>query len=137
MNKKEDTRYSIWAGMLKRCRNKRATNYKYYGGRGIKVCTRWETFTLFCLDMGERPAGTMLDRIDNKGNYEPSNCRWTTAQQQCRNRQSNHIITINGLTKTLAEWAEIKRIPSATIRSRLKLGISPENAVRAWGEPWQ
>lgn len=79
---------SIWYGMLKRCYNPKNASYKYYGGRGITVCDRWrESFETFLGDMGSRPNGLTLDRINNDGNYEPSNCKWTTLSVQNSNKR--------------------------------------------------
>lgn len=79
--------YRIWQGMIYRCENLDLKNYKYYGGRGIKVCTRWHAFENFLEDMGERPKGLSIDRINNDGNYEPGNCRWATSSEQNSNRR--------------------------------------------------
>lgn len=90
----------IWKGMIKRCTNSNHKSWKYYGGLGIRVCERWREFTNFLADMGERPDGTSLDRINPNGNYEPSNCRWATPREQ-RVNQRDFIPTSQyaGVTK--------------------------------------
>ncbi len=86
-NPKAKTRhplYETWRGMKQRCRNPNHHAYKYYGGKGVTVCERWNNFEVFLEDMGSKPVGTSLDRIDSTGIYEPSNCRWATAPIQYR-----------------------------------------------------
>lgn len=112
----ETSEYSIWANMLNRCRNKNEKSYKNYGGRGIRVCARWqESFNNFLADMGPRPtAHHSLDRIDNDKDYAPNNCRWATAKQQCNNKRTN--VRIGG--KTIAELAEQHGFAYDTLRDR-------------------
>ena len=122
--------YRIWASMLTRCRNPKQQNYHLYGGRGITVCRRWEKFECFLLDMGEKPKGMTLDRIDNSGNYEPKNCRWTSLKTQARNKRNNRWITAFDETKTLAEWAEVTGINATTIAQRIDVyGWQVERAL--------
>lgn len=88
----KDSSYKSWEMMLQRCTNSNRDNYKHYGGRGITVCDRWLKFENFYADMGDRPEGTSIDRIDVNGNYEPRNCKWSTHKEQCINRRSSKNI---------------------------------------------
>jgi hypothetical protein len=124
--------YSAWQSMRGRCENPKMGNYYLYGGRGISVCERWSaSFEAFLKDMGLRPSPDhSLDRYpNNDGNYEPGNCRWATRKQQQRNRRTCHVLTVNGVSATLAEWAERTGLGKGTIRERVRRGWSPERAT--------
>lgn len=83
------TTYKIWQAINQRCNNPQNTNYKYYGARGIKVCKRWKDFDNFLSDMGMRPQGLQIDRINNNGDYEQQNCKWTTASENQKNKRAS------------------------------------------------
>lgn len=89
--------FVVWQHMLRRCTNPKNKDYKYYGARGISVCDRWKQFEHFLSDMGSRPEGMSLDRIDVNGHYEASNCRWATATQQSQNRRARSCLNSNAL----------------------------------------
>jgi len=104
--------------------------YENYGGRGIKVCERWKSFDNFVADMGIRPDGYSIDRINNDGDYEPSNCRWATTAQQLNNRRNNRVLELNGERKTIAEWSEQLGVRWDTIRCRVdRYGWTIEKAL--------
>lgn len=111
--------YVSWRSMVNRCTNSKLAIYKRYGGRGISVCERWRTFESFLADMGERPEGMSLDRIDNNGNYEPSNCRWANDGQQSENRRSTRWIEHDGMRLTVSGWARKLGIHRATLLESL------------------
>ena len=135
--KRNRPEYAVWRSMIARCTNPMNKSYPRYGGRGITVCDAWlGSFAQFWADMGARPDGYMLDRIDNEGNYEAGNCRWATPKQQMRNRRSNTHLAAFGKRQTIAEWAEESGLLSDTIIRRLARGWSIENSVSLplkWG----
>ena len=89
--------YSVWKGMIQRCTNPKRVNWKHYGGRGISVCKRWYSFEKFFADMGEPAAGLTLERIDNNGDYKPSNCKWASLSEQLRNRRPYSKLNYGGV----------------------------------------
>lgn len=111
--------YHSWQGMKNRCLNQNAGRYRDYGGRGIKVCKRWMEFENFFADMGERPDGKTLDRIDNNNNYEPDNCRWATPEEQSNNARNNIVLNHKGLSLTLSQWARRLDINMQTLYDRI------------------
>jgi hypothetical protein len=123
--------YRIWIGMKSRCSNPKFKFYRYYGGKGIKVCKRWLNFSNFFSDIGKfQPTEKhTLERINTNGDYEPRNVVWKTRKQQTRNRKSNHIIKFEGQTKILADWAETFNMKPVTLRTRLRNGWSVRNAL--------
>ena len=121
--------YLSWQRMKSRCSNPNAVDFARYGGRGIQVCDRWHSFENFLADMGERPEGLQLDRINNDGNYEPRNCRWVSKKENARNRSSNIQLTVNCETHTAIEWSEKTGISAAIILGRISRGWDHEKAV--------
>ncbi len=110
--------------MNQRCTNEKLDCYERYGGRGISVCDEWRNFEAFdnwAKENGYKN-GLSIDRLDVDGNYEPSNCKWSTDTEQQRNKRNNHLIRINGETKTIAEWAEISNLPYKTLQRRIYTG---------------
>ncbi len=116
--------YKAWHGMIQRCTNPNSLDYPNYGGRGITVCPEWYDYLTFYNDMGDRPNGMTLDRIDVNGNYEPNNCRWITNLAQQNNRRDNVLISYLNEVKTISEWSRYFNIPVTNIRNRLNRGWS-------------
>lgn len=124
--------YDAWKSMLRRCYDPRTERYPVYGGRGIRVCERWrDGFENFLADIGFAPSQShSIDRIDVNGDYEPQNCRWATPKEQSRNTSRNIRLTLNGQTKTLAEWAEGSQLRYRTIHRRvMEQGWSLQDAL--------
>lgn len=122
--------YTAWLNIRARCENEASPSYKNYGGRGIRVCDRWQSFDNFFADMGQPPSAQhSIERLNNNGNYEPDNCIWATRYQQSRNRRNNVSVTINGETKFISEWCEQYGIALASVHRRLKKGYTMERAI--------
>lgn len=129
--------YGVWANMLNRCRNPRDVAFKFYGGRGIAVCERWQSFKSFAADVGPRPDGTELDRIDNNGPYCPGNTRWTTHAENCRNRRAEDVtkrpnailVDVGGDRVVLAEAIRRRGMNRQTVYARIRRGWTVERAL--------
>lgn len=127
---KKDPVYIVWLTMHQRCTYPKHKSFKDYGGRGITICERWNDFSNFLADMGERPHRKTIGRIDNDGNYEPGNCEWQTHSEQARNRRNTPYLTAFGETKPLLEWAEQYGMRADTLKFRVKRsGYSAECAL--------
>jgi hypothetical protein len=122
--------------MRQRCRNPNNAAYAYYGGRGITICKRWDSYATFLADMGERPAGATLERKRNSRGYSKGNCIWATHLEQQNNTRFNRMVRAFGERKTASEWARDVRctVSRAALYERLQAGIRPEIAITT---PWQ
>lgn len=118
-----------WRSMRMRCGDSDATSYKYYGERGVKIDPRWDDFENFYQDLGPRPPGHSLDRIDNNGPYSPENCRWATPLEQTRNRRSSRWAEVGGVRRPLVEWAKDLGMSTAALYDRIKSGWDVVEAV--------
>lgn len=127
--------YIAWVGMRQRCNNPNSPQYRHYGGRGIRVCDRWDSYANFLEDMGEAPPGLSLDRLDVDADYTPDNCRWATQSQQMRNLRITRRVTIEGKTYVAKDLAEQLGVKTDTIIARAKVCdtlaevMSPERRV--------
>jgi hypothetical protein len=126
--------YYVWRSMRHRCLNPKNASWKHYGGRGIAVCEKWANdYDAFFQDMGEAPAGMSLERLDVNKGYFPENCVWATDVEQGRNRRNNKILTHNGKTMCLSEWAEFLGIGTDTLCRRLNVYKMPINKALTQG----
>lgn len=122
----------VWSSMKARCYNRKNKSFARYGGRGIVVCDRWrDSFENFFADMGRRPSARhSIDRTNNDGPYAPDNCYWGTVVTQANNRRTSHILVLNGISRTVAQWATVIGLPPATLYARVnKLGWSHARAL--------
>lgn len=130
MRKSDYSAYEVWKGMKKRCYNESFKSFCHYGGRGIKVCDRWMDFWAFLEDMGERPEGMSIDRIDVNGDYCKENCRWATQLEQSRNKTTTIYVELDGEVVKLADLAEKYGISNQTLNGRIfKSGMSVKEAL--------
>ena len=124
--------YRAWLAIKTRCHNPNFPWYRYYGGRGIRVCDQWKNnFVQFYNDMGLRPSNNhSIERLNNEGHYEPSNCKWATKKEQCNNKRNNRKLKLNKIELTIKEWSDLTGIPWATIGARIdRLGWSVREAL--------
>jgi hypothetical protein len=122
--------HRIWKNCKTRCYNTNNANYPAWGGRGITMCDEWRhDLARFFADMGPCPAGHTLERIDNNGRYEPSNCRWASMREQSNNRRDNHRLTWDGQTHTIREWERLRGFKRSAVRARIHRGWSVERAL--------
>lgn len=124
--------YPTWLGIRQRCFNPNTKRFNRYGGRGITMCARWlDDFWAFVGDVGQRPDGTTLDRIDNDGNYEPGNVRWATDEEQINNRciSGLRLVTYNGETKSVSQWEKALGFRRNVVSMRLNHGWSDVEAL--------
>ena len=128
-NNKQSPEYHTWASLKRRCNNVNNQDYHLYGGRGITYCKSWEKFENFYADMGKKPEGLSLDRIDNNGNYCKENCRWATNYQQSINKRNTIHLVLGKESKPLLVWCEIYNIGAGKVRQRLRRGWSVEKSL--------
>lgn len=126
---KRSPTYICWQNMRRRCSDPKTDAWPRYGGRGIKVCDRWQSFENFLSDMGVKPKGKTLERINNNSDYEPGNCKWATVKQQSNNRSTTRVLTAFGQSQTIPDWSAKTGIPAKLIRQRLSYGWASERAV--------
>ncbi len=123
--------YNIWKGMLQRTTDPKSASYQHYGGRGIKVCERWQNLDGFLADMGPTYADDLtIERIDVDGDYAPGNCRWATVAEQARNKRNTRLFEFRGQSLVIADWAKVLNMNAKTLTSRIYLyGWSVERAL--------
>lgn len=135
--RKPTPEYMAWSAMLHRCSNPNSPFWKDYGGRGISVCAEWRDYERFLKDVGKKPSPHhSLDRIDNNGDYSPGNVRWATWKQQIRNRRNTKFITVDGVTRSLPEWCEIRGLSLGTAWARVSRGWPDQEVIAPRRKAW-
>lgn len=129
--KLKDKTYQAWMSMNQRCNTPTCKDYSHWGGRGITICERWREFSNFLADMGDAPPGMSLDRIDNHGNYGPTNCRWATPFEQSQNTRTVRLVEFNGETMSMRAWSKKLGIDATTIRGRVIRGVPIDGTAAA------
>lgn len=130
--KLEKSTYSTWCCMIQRCTDPGFNAFPSYGAKGVKVCSKWKSFSAFLKDMGIKPSlSHSIDRKDGRLGYFKENCKWSTAKEQASNVRTNRFVTSNGVSMTITQWSEKSGIGVQLISYRLKAGWSPEVAVTA------
>jgi hypothetical protein len=127
--------YRTWQCMITRCTNVSVKSYKDYGARGISVYAGWLVFENFLADMGEKPSGMSIERMDNEKGYGPDNCKWATKIEQARNTRANKFISYKGKRMTQAEFAEVIGHNQSTVSYRLRSGWTPEQVANTPANP--
>ncbi len=130
---KDHNLYKLWMAMKLRCLNKRNPQFKNYGARGISVSSTWMDFSNFKKDIGERPPGMTLERVNNDLGYSKENCRWATRKEQSRNTRNSVFVSIGGSRKTVAEWSEISGIHRNTLFKRLETDFNEKTFLNKPG----
>lgn len=143
--KSRTTEYKTWLSMRERCLNSKHHGFASYGGRGITICRRWDEgeggrsgFECFFSDMGEKPSPShSIDRIDNDGNYEPTNCRWATSSQQISNRRNSVTVIIDGEVRKLTDICKRRDLDIRVVRQRLSRGVAVDEALQPTNLGWR
>ncbi len=127
--KSKNKSYGVWRGMIGRCTKPKNSRYRYYGARGIKVCDRWMEYENFKADMGEPPPGLWLERNNNDGHYEPTNCRWATPKEQGLNKRNTRCVDWMGFQIPMSKVCDVMGVKAETVRQRINRGWTEDEAV--------